>query len=976
MTISSNQQRLNKLIKQIETSNQEEVILASIEASKLLSDDYQYEEAILILDQVLPVFTNQKEHPSYDVILTNLIDNAILAGLEKEALNYINLRKEALPILDEHKYILDLIRYKKTFNAPYFHLIEDLIKLNVDKTIIANLVFERLIAHKDDYEKALKDIELLNIYQDEQLKEPIEVIYYYLLYHHDKAKLKTILETEDSIYAKYYELLTLIDENQFKQAQIIEVEYEEAFTKLPLDMQSYLYKQIIPFYKDDLRSLELYEKKLEKVTKLLKKEPVIQESTLKVPKAKPKKEAPLVIEDVKPKQTSISHDAVLYHMDKYMLSIIGLSRNLSFFEYLRQMSIHMEKFFDFSDILYNFNYVVYHYKKQRLYEKQIPRQQLDSTLLGVSALSYTDIVEHTKNLKYDYDIITQGPLSKTDVKNVYTYALEDKSSVCFYQRQNKDLIYDDLTFKLLANFISYEIRTYQQLDKIQAQHKKNLDLFDADLIALSQGLDPIEGNHVFKDLFESKSLSFSELLLKISPKDRIKYKDYMDALLRKEIKDFEIKVNTNGKTLQIKHVLNGVVYGYYIDITKLENKKQELLEKAQKTPLNTYTMFAFENKFNTYINQKTTFILAELDNLDDYESLYGKDVAKDYFIEFSTYLSQYGHVYMFDGSSVLLTFNYNDVRAVENTIHKIYKEMPLECKKPFSISMGVIRYPINTKEKRLDKIYEYLNVALEKGRKSYKKYAHFNYDDYQDMVFETEIIRQIDRLIERETLAVTFTQIVNQTTNKVYAYDIGLMSETLKINPNYYYLVAKKKNQLETLERYQLKQTFKALETIFKETNKYIKLSINISAETLRMRDFNPFLIGLFKTHNIPYNIIDIIISMKSGYLSDYEKTKELSQLGIKIGTDHLTYLKEPQTKVFHYKEKPGDLSDKFLSFIEHIKTFANEQEIDLIIYHVDRPKDKLLLKSKGFSFIRGETVDKTFTLTEIINLIKGVPHE
>ena len=58
---SDRQKTLNKLIKQIETSNnQEEVISASIEASKILSEDYQYDESILILDRLLPFFKTKR----------------------------------------------------------------------------------------------------------------------------------------------------------------------------------------------------------------------------------------------------------------------------------------------------------------------------------------------------------------------------------------------------------------------------------------------------------------------------------------------------------------------------------------------------------------------------------------------------------------------------------------------------------------------------------------------------------------------------------------------------------------------------------------------------------------------------------------------------------------------------------------------------------------------------------------------------
>ncbi|NMA05946.1 MAG: EAL domain-containing protein, partial [Acholeplasmataceae bacterium] len=539
---------------------------------------------------------------------------------------------------------------------------------------------------------------------------------------------------------------------------------------------------------------------------------------------------------------------------------------------------------------------------------------------------------------------------------------------------DKDLIFDDLTFKLLANFISYELKNYQQLSQMKEHYKRDIDLFNSNVLALSYGINPIRGNNAFRKLFKANRLTFSELLLKINPKERIKYNELMDLLLRKEIKELSIKVTLDEKTLYINHVLNEEVYGFYIDITKFQNKHDALMEKALKTPINTYTLFAFEEKFNTYIKNKTTFLLVELDNIDNIITLYGKDEGKEYFHKFASYLTNYGNVYLFDGNSVILTFDFNDVRSVIKRVNSIFIDHhKLGEIKPFSFKIGIIRYPVNTKEKNINKIYEYLNVSLDKARLSHNNYAFFNYEDYEQTVFEVEIIRQIERLINLNQLEVTFTQIVNQKTNTVYAYDIGLYSESLKINPNYYYLVAKKKDSLKALERYMLKETFKALEYIYKETNRYIKLSINVSAETIRDADFNAYLIGLYKTYDIPYNAIDIIILMKHGMISDYETTKELNDLGILIGTDNLSFLKEPQTKIFHYKELPDYLDEKALSFIDYLNKFSLLEGIDLIIYNVNNAKDKLLLKTKGCAFIRGDSVDKKFTLSEIVNLIKGV---
>ena len=84
----------------------------------MLSNDFQFTEAILLLDDCLEVFQNQKENPLYDVVLKLLIDNAIKASLKQDALRYIHLRKESLPILNKDSHLLDMIAYKKAFNEP------------------------------------------------------------------------------------------------------------------------------------------------------------------------------------------------------------------------------------------------------------------------------------------------------------------------------------------------------------------------------------------------------------------------------------------------------------------------------------------------------------------------------------------------------------------------------------------------------------------------------------------------------------------------------------------------------------------------------------------------------------------------------------------------------------------------------------------------------------------------------------------
>ena len=110
---------------------------------------------------------------------------------------------------------------------------------------------------------------------------------------------------------------------------------------------------------------------------------------------------------------------------------------------------------------------------------------------------------------------------------------------------------------------------------------------------------------------------------------------------------------------------------------------------------------------------------------------------------------------------------------------------------------------------------------------SNKTHQYFNFEDYQQDLFETEVINQIDRLITSETLLLNFTQIVNQTTNKVYAYDVNVYSKSLQIDEAYYYTVAYKRGMIEKLDKYILRETFKALSEIYAQTKKIYKIICN-----------------------------------------------------------------------------------------------------------------------------------------------------
>jgi EAL domain-containing protein (putative c-di-GMP-specific phosphodiesterase class I) len=990
--LNETQESINLLYALINTSiDDEEVFYARIKAGFMLFNEHYYLESQEQLIQTLDYFKHQKEDPLYDQVLTKIIDSLLILT-DRKALKYINIRKESLVVLDYYKYTLNLIEYKKAFDEDYDYLIDSLKETSVPKETLIDLLLERLL-NSPSLDLISEINEIKNLQPNETLIKELDLMLYEHLYETNQTeKLLESLE-KNSLLDVFYQLLIYVKQDDFKKTQILEVEHENDFFDLPLNLQKRLYETLVTFYNKhlDLRSVETYERKLKKVNKELSKE----EKQTVLPKFIPAFSLPKLVEEpqeisdepvqeVVIKKNGLNHQKPLYLIDKFILEVLSLNKDLSLHEHLRRMFIIMSKYFEFSDLLIYLKPQVFHYKVERLYEKKYDRHTIDASLLGISANNYTDIIEKVKLIKYDYDIITNQPLTKTDVKQVYCYALPKESSLCFYQRKEKELLYDDLTFKLLSDFVAYELGLYNHLNKVKQNESTMTHFFNSNGAGFSiYKNETFIGNERFNSLFELKKDDTIEQLIKVfQPIDQIEFRNQVQKLEREEIGAFEIEIPFNHQVLWIKQVKQAeAIYGIYLDITRQVKEKEAWITKALTNPTsNLLTLHEFELRFEAFINSKTTFILLELDGLDHLESIYGKAYVYNYFIEFSLVVSSlFELVYQYDSSTLLIVLEVNDIRAVEKQIdslnQRILKENTIkEGQTAYKYNMGVIRYPVNTKETSLKKIYAYLSQALYKAKmiQSNKTHQYFNFEDYQQDLFETEVINQIDRLITSETLLLNFTQIVNQTTNKVYAYDVNVYSKSLQIDEAYYYTVAYKRGMIEKLDKYILRETFKALSEIYAQTKKYIKLSVTIHSDTLSDQYFIPFLIGLYKSHAIPYHVLDIVVAMKEGKMSDYEKLKELSALGILIGTDTLNFIKEPQTKLFHFKDRPNNLDDKFLNFIKNMKVFTDAEEMSLVIYHVNRPKDQLLLKQIGIDYIRGKMVDKTFTFEEIVRLIKG----
>ncbi len=980
INLKNNQETFDELIEVVKTSlNEEEVFYALLKQAEIL---FEYEEYKKTNDILLKLY--EDKGVLEDKYLKLLIDSLINSDNKPEAMYFINLRKESLSQLDMYLHYLDLLKYKEAFNEDFYPLLNTLKAYSFNKKILSSYYIKKFNDVTKNNNELVEEtyIELLTLNLEDNDKEEMDELYFNYLLKTNKD-IKEFLNNQKGLSLVYYQLILLMKDEELRRVQILEAEKEKELDDLSTKRQVNLYQLLKDFYNkhNDLKSYDLYSLRLEHATKELKKElRPKRKRTLILPKEDIKEIVKVDLKETKKEEDLKGERFIL--IEKFMAELLKLELNLTLFERLRSIGIILEKHFDFSDIVFYTKPHLYHYKVNRLYEKKYNQATLNSTIIGVAAKEQKDIVGDVGFLEFDYDVLTNKSFLETDIKQVYCYGLDSEFSVCFYQREKQNLLNHDLLFKFVSQIIYYDLNYDKHISKVKEEYEIINNLFKNKHLMAFVYKNKFYGSSPFNEVFKLRpNDNLDTLVLRFDTELRIKYNALLNQLRKKDIEQFQIDLHYEGIKYVVDHFMyKGYVYGIFTEVSDKVDKLKQWQEKAFVDPLSQLlTLHEFEVNFPKYTRGKSSFVLMELSGLNKIESLYGKKIKRDFFLEFTDHCKdEFNQVYLFDQNSILGVLNINDVRSVENKI-KAFIEKIKDIKsnilkeQSFNVFMGVIRYPINTRERRIERIYQYLSLSLLKAKTINKKdrYSYFDFKDYEQDLFDTEMIRQIDSLITKEKLLLSFTQIVNQKTNLVASYEVGVRSNTLHVYEEYYYQVAEKRGMLEKLEKYVLTESFKVLKKINDETGKYIKLTINISGETLNSPRFAGFLISLYRTYSVPYELVELKVNLKRFKQEEYMILEELYNYGVIIGTDNLDYINRNFISIFHLKTKINFENSKMVDYLKFLKSYLDSQNMNLVVYNVDSLNEKEKLKDLNVEFIRGKTVDTELYLEEILKMLK-----
>ncbi len=920
-------------------------------------------------EKVLKEISIQTETPYYEKILKYLIKACIHLDKFEQAKTYIDQRRQMLPILKQYLAVLDDIDYKKALGLPY---LEDLMK--VFKDVIPDPVKiycleEMFLIYKNDnqYEMALNSLyELYGFDLESQ-------------YYIEELKLLVRLKKYDELISKAMKILrgnknnpevvlclleVYVDKEDYHKASTMEAEYEELIEKQDEAFKKRAYEIIISLYQklDNKPSLDFYQKKLKSIQRTLDKKGKTIENT---------KPEVVVIEKIEPK--SMMHKDLLKHLE-ISHDLIQFSHliddKLLLRDYLRVFFIHVDSYVETKEfIIYlkDESPNLFHYKKERLYDKTIVDGLVEDTVINIVMSSGEEIFEETKTLRWTKNLITQKDYDD-NIQFIYAFPLGDVGVFAIHLEEqiiDPGKYYD--LFKLMSAILFAHVLDEKKLSKLKKENRFYASVLNSPILAYRELSESRSNyNDEAQALFNIDKHYHLELFLRDVSYEHIHlYKEAISHLLNKSGETKELfyryqEKNILEKLYSLKIGDEIVIMSIFFDQTKEVGNAKELIEKAtidQETDLaNTY---ALSLELEEEIKDKASLILIELDQ--DLKHIYGSENMNHFFKEFAQFTKKCfsdGKTYRFDFNQLFVIIPYNDIRSVTKTVKdylktlEAYESKVLKYEK-FNVNMGILRYPVVTIEKQKEKLYRYLDIALEKAKRERKeKYEFFVYRDYEDELFEQQVIDHLNVAIENKNLGLIFNQITDIKKNRVWQYESELVMFNLAIDSKYLHAIAKKRNRLVDLERFHIKQVCEFLVELEKQTERLIKLTIPISRDTFLDPTFNPYILGLFKKYGVPYEFLRLKCDMDLRASHYATQIQELIDHGISLDTTSLDMALSYPFNALHVDLKKENI--KWNSYLHKMKELLEGFNMALVIRGVKTKDQKEALERLGVVYMEG----------------------
>lgn len=931
--------------------------------------DIVYDEAKEVLEEV----KSQNETMYHEKILKHMIDATIELNKLEEAKKYIIQRKETLPIINQYMGYMDDVKLKKALNEPY---LDDLLKILNDMIpdeVKIKCLEEIYLIYKENKQHEMALNSLYDLYNyDLKSRYFIEELYHLIqLGKLEEAKTKAFeahRKQKDDMNLVLKLLEIYIKLNDYHKASILEAEYESLIDAQQEVYRKEAYELIVDLYQklDNKPSLDLYKDKLKKISRIMDRKSKTEET-----KAEHNDKEVIVIEKKETKRLQSTQIFKYLEMSRDLIEYSHMmDEKLSLREFFRLFFMHLDTHIKPKEYLVyieNEEPNFFHYKKERLYDKTIAKQDLLDTLLDHVMHTTDEVYEHVKTIKWSKNIITQKDYAD-DITFIYAFPIYDLGVfVIHLDEEIKDpATYYDI-FKLVSAILFTHVIDEHKLKKLKTENKFYESVLNSPIISYRE---LSESRSTYNDsamkLFHIDKHHHLELFIRdISYEYVNTYKDLISYLFVNPNQEKHIVYTYQEKfileklySLKIRDEV--IIMSLFFDQTSDVEEAQKLVDQAtidQATNLS--NLYALNQEMNHYLDEKVSFYLIELNQ--SLKHIYGSDQMARYFKEFGQVTKKFfsdGNIFRFGFNQVLVVLPFNDIRATSKVVKDYYKHLEGYTSKvlpyeKFNAYMGIIRYPVVTVEKDKEKLYKFLDIAVEKAkREDDVNFAYFVYRDYENELFEQQVMDHLNIAIEEKNIGLVFNQIIDINKNIVWQYESEIILTNLAIDSKYLLKIADKRNRLVDLEHFHIEQVCAFLVELEKKTERLIKITIPISRQTFLDPKFNSFLLGTLKSFGIPYEFLRLKCDMDLRPNHYATQIQELIDHGVSLDTTSVNMALSYPFHALHLDIKKDSI--KWQTYISQMKKMLESYQIALVIRNIKNKDDKEMLERLDISYVEG----------------------
>ena len=994
--LSKTTDSLDKLNEFINVSSSDtEIIEASFYMAKISFELNRYDDALKIISKNITDELKAKDKEMYHKFLDLLIKMYTDTYNLNEAIKWIGKKRDSLAVLDIYKADILLLEVyiKGRDDVKAISLAKNLLNEQIDiaeKTYILKYLVEYYFK-LEMYDDALLYVRKLK----ENTYELDNYNYYYAIYYEafcsyqvkeykqalkaNNECLENILFITDELLVKAYvlDLMIHVALKEYKKATLKETEYESAVMDSTYENKVLFYKACIELYTNDFNkpSLELYKERLETLEK--PNEEDIKQYRIDLKPIKIKEEKEVKKEDAKQDKNTIYtiiNDINDIGSKVYEKGIKPKLRD-NIIHILDKASEYVK--FDVSVIVYNNRrFDGFFYKKNRLYEKDfkdIKNTVIYDTLKNRKEMLYQSLDE----LAGKRDIYLDTLYENTDIEHLITFPIFEEEkiiAVIYFYKFSRDLIngYNYEILKYASLLIGDRIVSKNIMQELVNENNAYTNAFMDSDVALKYMIDDnVYLNKKAANMLKQKTkLKLNEYMINIPSDEYRLYREYLDS----DVTEFRYRYDELD-ILEVKKKNNNEILSILSDnsnTARIERKENDLIYLDSET--RTKNMYSLKTDLDEFMKkEKFSILYISIKNYQRIVDCYGFDYSNRVVRNTAMYLKEYFNTenvyhYYKDIYFVILD-GINDLRTVEKKCLELIDYLRLNVNKNTSriearFVVGALRYKSQTLIKDKDLLLDYVSFASKKALSSPNSFAYFDIDLYKEDFNETSLVANINEAIDNNKIGVSYNQVIDLKNMTTAFYRVKPIIPSLDATSKEIIDIINLRGLSLKLEILMIRKAISEILKVFEKKKRYVRLSINVSYDTILHKEFISFMKRLVVDNKLPKGLIifDLVGKMK-----DITKEVEaLSNMGIRFMSGYiedcmlininyfrvsylLPHLNTPkgQAVLESLKKMSAPLDLKLI--IDGIKkdeiSYLKEYEIDLVSYGKDILLDDILKK-------------------------------